>query len=56
MNTAPSPVAVLPILVLPSLEKLPIWVKIDPSEPVVVQPMWLKMVPLLLMLVELPIR
>ena len=38
LNTAPNPVAVLPILVLPSVLKLPIWVNIDPSEPTVVDP------------------
>ena len=38
LNTAPNPVAVLPILVLPSVLKLPICVNMDPSEPTVVDP------------------
>ena len=46
----------LPIRELPSLLKLPVWVKTDPSDPTVVEPMWLKTVPLLLTLVELPSR
>ena len=38
LNTAPSPVAALPILVLPSELKLPIWVNMNPSDPTVVDP------------------
>jgi len=39
LNTAPNPVAVLPIRVLPSVLKLPICVNVDPSDPTVVDPM-----------------
>ena len=39
MKTAPRPVAVLPIRVLPSLLKLPVWVNTEPSDPTVVKPM-----------------
>ena len=38
LKTAPSPVAVLPILVLPSVLKLPICVNMEPSDPTVVDP------------------
>ncbi len=45
LNTAPKPVAVLPILVLPSELKLPICVKTEPSLPTVVLPIRLYTVP-----------
>ena len=51
LNTAPNPVAVLPIRVLPSVLKLPICVNVDPSDPTVVDPMRVKVVPSLLTLV-----
>ncbi len=38
LHTAPKPVAVLPILVLPTELKLPICVKTEPSLPTVVLP------------------
>jgi hypothetical protein len=38
LKTALNPVAELPILVLPSVLKLPIWVNVDPSDPTVVEP------------------
>ena len=45
MNTAPKPVAMLPILVLPSELKLPVWVYSDPSDPCVNGPMVVYTVP-----------
>ena len=40
LKTAPMPVAVLPMRVLPSVLKLPIWVKTDASDPTVDEPIF----------------